>query len=271
MAEKDENLLKSLQEKDLEQSLYKARKIFLWSDVNDESAKGVVTRLLSLDTDDPTAEIILYINSPGGSVHDGMAIYDAMLAIQAPVSTVCMGMAMSMGSFLLSAGEPGRRFAWPHARIMIHQPSLLMHTITGTAIDLDIRAKETIRLREELNAALRQAHRPIDVEKDYQRHGPRLLHVGRGSQGIRPARRRNYHYGTLAQRVRQKVAPSLRLLLIAPVPNGAGVFIGNSGNRRCCDLPGRGFRWVRRRRGSPRLGGRTHGAAAESAHPLPTP
>ena len=165
MAEKDENLLKTLQEKDLEQSLYKARKIFLWSDVNDESAKGVVTRLLSLDTDDPTAEIILYINSPGGSVHDGMAIYDAMLAIQAPVSTVCMGMAMSMGSFLLSAGEPGRRFAWPHARIMIHQPSLLiMGTITGTAIDLDIRAKETIRLREELNA-LYAKHTGQDVEK----------------------------------------------------------------------------------------------------------
>lgn len=151
MTEKDDDLLKTLQEKTLEQSLYKARKIFLWSDVNDESAKAVVTRLLSLDTEDPTKEIILYINSPGGSVHDGMAIYDAMLAIQAPVSTVCMGMAMSMGSFLLAAGEPGRRFAWPHARIMIHQP-LLMHTVTGTATDLDIRAKETIRLREELNA-----------------------------------------------------------------------------------------------------------------------
>ena len=163
MAEKDENLLKTLQEKDLEQSLYKARKIFLWSDVNDESAKGVVTRLLSLDTDDPTAEIILYINSPGGSVHDGMAIYDAMLAIQAPVSTVCMGMAMSMGSFLLSAGEPGRRFAWPHARIMIHQP-LIMGIVTGTATDLDIRAKETIRLREELNA-LYAKHTGQAVEK----------------------------------------------------------------------------------------------------------
>ena len=110
MAEKEEDLLKTLQEKNLEESLYKARKIFLWSDVNDESAKAVVTRLLSLDVEDPTEEIVLYINSPGGSVHDGMAIYDAMLAIQAPVSTVCMGMAMSMGSFLLSAGEPGRSF-----------------------------------------------------------------------------------------------------------------------------------------------------------------
>jgi len=163
MAEKDEDLLKSLQEKNLEQSLYKARKIFLWSDVNDESAKAVVTRLLSLDTENPDEEIVLYINSPGGSVHDGMAIYDAMLAIQAPVSTVCMGMAMSMGSFLLAAGEPGRRFAWPHARIMIHQP-LIMGTVTGTATDLDIRARETIRLREELNELYAQ-HTGQDVEK----------------------------------------------------------------------------------------------------------
>lgn len=163
MAEKGEDLLKSLQESNLEQSLYKARKIFLWSDVNDESAKAVVTRLLSLDIDNHEEEIVLYINSPGGSVHDGMAIYDAMLAIKAPVSTVCMGMAMSMGSFLLAAGEPGRRFAWPHARIMIHQP-LIMGTVTGTATDLDIRAKETIRLREELNG-LYAEHTGQDVEK----------------------------------------------------------------------------------------------------------
>ena len=163
MAEKDEDLLKNLQEKNLEQSLYKARKIFLWSDVNDESAKAVVTRLISLDIEDPKEEIVLYINSPGGSVTEGMAIYDAMLAIQAPVSTVCMGMAMSMGSFLLAAGEPGRRFAWPHARIMIHQP-LIMGTVTGTATDLDIRARETIRLRGELNE-LYAKHTGQDVEK----------------------------------------------------------------------------------------------------------
>jgi ATP-dependent Clp protease protease subunit len=163
MAEKDEDLLKNLQEKNLELSLYKARKIFLWSDVNDESAKAVVTRLISLDVEDPKEEIVLYINSPGGSVTEGMAIYDAMLAIEAPVSTVCMGMAMSMGSFLLAAGEPGRRFAWPHARIMIHQP-LIMGTVTGTATDLDIRAKETIRLRGELNE-LYAKHTGRDVEK----------------------------------------------------------------------------------------------------------
>ncbi len=163
MAEENEDILKNLQEKNLELSLYKARKIFLWSDVNDESARGIVTRLLSLDIEDPEKEIVLYINSPGGSVHDGMAIYDAMRAIKAPVSTVCIGMAMSMGSFLLSAGEPGRRFAWPHARIMIHQP-LIMGTVTGTATDLDIRARETIRLREELNEIYAE-HTGQPVEK----------------------------------------------------------------------------------------------------------
>jgi len=163
MSDEKEDLLKNLQEKNLELNLYKARKIFLWSDVNDESARAVVTKLLSLDVEDPKAEIVLYINSPGGSVHDGMAIYDAMSAISAPVSTVCIGMAMSMGSFLLSAGEPKRRFAWPHARIMIHQP-LIMGTVTGTATDLDIRARETIRLREELNE-LYAEHTGQDVEK----------------------------------------------------------------------------------------------------------
>jgi ATP-dependent Clp protease protease subunit len=163
MAEESEDLLKTLQEKNLELNLYKARKIFLWSDVNDESARAVVTRLISLDIENPEEEIVLYINSPGGSVHDGMAIYDAMHAINAPVSTVCIGMAMSMGSFLLAAGEPGRRFAWRHARIMIHQP-LIMGTVTGTATDLDIRARETIRMREELNG-LYAEHTGQDVEK----------------------------------------------------------------------------------------------------------
>ena len=160
---KEEDLLKNLQEKNLELSLFKARKIFLWSDVNDESAKGVVTRLLSLDVEDYSKEIILYINSPGGAIHDGMAIYDAIQAIKSPVSTVCMGMAASMGAMLLACGNQGRRFAWPHARIMIHQP-LIMGTITGTATDLDIRARETIRYREELNRLLSH-HTGQDVEK----------------------------------------------------------------------------------------------------------
>ena len=150
MAEGQEDLLKNLQEKNLEMALFKERKIFLWSDVNDESAKAVVTKLLALDAEDPAKEIVLYINSPGGSASDGMAVYDAMQAIGAPVSTICMGMAASMGSVLLAAGEKNRRFAWPHARIMIHQP-LIMGTVTGTSTDLDIRAREIVRLRDEIN------------------------------------------------------------------------------------------------------------------------
>ena len=150
MAEEQEDLLKNLQEKNLEMTLFRERKIFLWSDVNDESAKAVVTRLLALETEDAGKEIMLYINSPGGSASDGMAVYDAMQAIRSPVSTICMGMAASMGSVLLAAGEKNRRFAWPHARIMIHQP-LIMGTVTGTSTDLDIRAKEIVRLRDEIN------------------------------------------------------------------------------------------------------------------------
>jgi ATP-dependent Clp protease, protease subunit len=151
--EQEESLIKNLQEKNLEMNLYKARKIFLWTDVNDDSAKELVTRLLSLDIEDPGKEIVLYLNSPGGTIHDGLAIYDAIEAISSPVSTVCVGMAASMGAVLLACGAKGRRFAWPHARIMIHQP-LIMGTITGTATDLDIRARETLRYREELNRLL---------------------------------------------------------------------------------------------------------------------
>ena len=101
--EKDEGLLKEFTERNIEHSLLKARKIFLWSQVDDESAKAIVTRLLSLDAQDPETEIVLYINSPGGSVSDGLAIYDAMQAISSPVSTVCTGLAASMGAVLLAS------------------------------------------------------------------------------------------------------------------------------------------------------------------------
>ena len=163
MSEQEEGLIRSLQEKSLEMSLFKDRKIFLWSEVNDESARAVVTRLLALDAESSQQEIVLYINSPGGSASDGMAVYDAMQSIGSPVSTVCMGMAASMGSVLLAAGTRGRRFAWPHARIMIHQP-LIMGTITGSSTDLDIRAREIVRLREEINH-LYARHTGQDVEK----------------------------------------------------------------------------------------------------------
>jgi len=161
--EAEEGLIKNLHEKSIEHSLLKARKIFLWSQVDDESAKAIVTRLLSLDAEDSNKEIVFYINSPGGSVHDGLAIYDAMRAIGSPISTVCTGLAASMGAVLLAGGDKGRRFTWPHARIMIHQP-LIMGTITGRATDLDIQAKEMIRTREEINRLLAH-HTGQDVER----------------------------------------------------------------------------------------------------------
>jgi ATP-dependent Clp protease protease subunit len=163
MAEQEGDLLKSLQDKNLELTLYKARRIFLWSGVDDESAKAVVTRLLALDSENPEEEIILFINSPGGAIHDGLAIYDAMQAIGAPVCTVCTGLAASMGAMLLAGGAAGRRFAWPHARIMIHQP-LIMGTITGTSTDLEIQAREIVHAREELNRLL-AFHTGQEVEK----------------------------------------------------------------------------------------------------------
>jgi len=161
--DKDEGLLKEFSERNVEHSLLKTRKIFLWSQVDDDSAKAIVTRLLSLDAQDPEAEIVLYINSPGGSVSDGLAIYDAMQAISAPVSTVCTGLAASMGAVLLAGGHEGRRFTWPHARIMIHQP-LIMGTITGRATDLDIHAREMLRTREEINRLL-SIHTGQEVDK----------------------------------------------------------------------------------------------------------
>lgn len=170
--EPQEELLKGLQERNLEMNLLKARKVFLWTDVNEDSARAVVTRLLSLDTEDPQKEIVLYINSPGGAIHDGLAIYDAMQAISAPVSTVCTGMAASMGAVLLASGATGRRFAWPHARVMIHQP-LIMGTVTGTSTDLEIRAREIMRAREEIDHLLAQhTGQPLDkiaqdTDRDY--------------------------------------------------------------------------------------------------------
>lgn len=123
-----------------------SRRIFLWGPVHDESAEYVVNRLLYLNDVDPSAPIYFYINSPGGVVTSGMVIYDTMHLIEAPVYTICMGLAASMGSILLAAGEKGHRYIWPHGRVMIHQPSI--GTIHGPAADLEITAREMIRTKE---------------------------------------------------------------------------------------------------------------------------
>ena len=122
------------------------RKVFLWGVVHDESAEKVVNRLLYLESEKPGKEITFYINSPGGIVTSGMVIHDTMQMISSPVATVCMGLAASMGSILLSAGEKGKRSVWPHGRIMIHQPSI--GGLSGPASDMEITAKEILKTKE---------------------------------------------------------------------------------------------------------------------------
>lgn len=136
---------------DIYSRLLKDRIVLLGTEVNDTVASLVCAQLLFLESQDPEKEISLYINSPGGSVTAGLAIYDTMRYITAPVTTVCMGRAASMGAFLLAAGEPGMRFALPNSQIMIHQPSGGFH---GQATDIDIHAREVLRLKERLNTIL---------------------------------------------------------------------------------------------------------------------
>ncbi|MGJ0604876.1 ATP-dependent Clp protease proteolytic subunit [Cylindrospermopsis raciborskii] len=133
---------------DLEDRLFRERIIFLTEEVDDSIANAIVAYLLYLDSDDQTKPIYLYINSPGGSVTAGMAIYDTIQYIKSEVVTICVGLAASMGSFLLAAGAKGKRLALPHSRIMIHQPS---GGTRGQASDIEIEAREILRIRHQLN------------------------------------------------------------------------------------------------------------------------
>ncbi len=146
------------------------RIIFLGSAVDDTVANIIVAQLLFLDADDPERDIYLYINSPGGSVYAGLAIYDTMQHLRAPVSTFCVGMAASMGAVLLAGGTEGKRSALPNSRILIHQPS---SGYQGTAADIEIAAKEVLGIRERLNSILStHTGQPLekvseDVDRDY--------------------------------------------------------------------------------------------------------
>ena len=133
--------------KKLEKIFFEKRSIYLWGVVDDKSAKDVVSKFLLLDEDKPGEEIKFYINSPGGMVTSGMVIYDTMKMISSPVSTICMGLAASMGSILLSAGEKGKRSIFPHGEVMIHQPSLGGY-FQGTSADLEIQAIQTQKTKE---------------------------------------------------------------------------------------------------------------------------
>lgn len=146
---------------DIYSRLLKDRIILLSGPIDDTVANSIVAQLLFLESEDPDKDIHLYINSPGGVVTAGMAIYDTMQYIKPDVSTICVGSAASMGSLLLTAGAPGKRYALPHSRIMIHQP---LGGVQGQASEIEIHAREILRLREELNGVLAyHTGQPIEV------------------------------------------------------------------------------------------------------------
>ena len=146
---------------DIFSRLLKDRIIFLGTPINDDVANVVIAQLLFLDSEDPEKDIMLYINSPGGHVSAGLAIYDTMQYLHCDVATICMGQAASMGSFLLCAGTKGKRYALPHSRIMIHQP---LAGFQGQATDIEIHAREILRMRDTLNE-LYAKHTGQAVEK----------------------------------------------------------------------------------------------------------
>ena len=153
---------------DIYSRLLQDRVIFLSDEVNDVTASLVVAQLLFLESQDPDKDIVLYINSPGGSITAGMAIFDTMTYIKCDVSTVCVGMAASMGAFLLAAGAKGKRLALPNSEIMIHQP---LGGMQGQATDIKIHADRIIRMRRTLNEILaKQTGRPVEeIERDTER------------------------------------------------------------------------------------------------------
>ncbi len=153
---------------DIYSRLLKDRIIMLGSGIDDNVANSIVAQLLFLAAEDPEKDISLYINSPGGSITAGMAIYDTMQYIKPNVSTICIGMAASMGAFLLAAGEPGKRFALPNSEVMIHQP---LGGTQGQAADIEIHAKRILQMREKLNQILSErTGQPLEViERDTDR------------------------------------------------------------------------------------------------------
>jgi len=168
------------------------RIVFLGSSINDDVANVIIAQLLFLQADNPERDINIYINSPGGSVYAGLAIYDTIQYLSAPVSTICMGMAASMGAFLLAAGSPGKRSALPNSRIMIHQPS---GGSQGTATDVEIQAREILYARARLNELLAQhTGQPVarieeDVDRDRYMSPAEALEYGIIDRIIEPGER----------------------------------------------------------------------------------
>ncbi len=144
--EEKQDAMGSFMTKKMERLFFEKRAVYLWGVVDDKSAKDIVTKLLLLDADKPGEEIKFYINSPGGVVTSGMVMYDTMKMIQSPVSTICMGLAASMGSILLSAGTKGHRYIYPHGEVMIHQPSLGGY-FQATSADIEIQANQILKTK----------------------------------------------------------------------------------------------------------------------------
>lgn len=166
---------------DIYSRLLKERIIFLGTAIDDMVANLVIAQLLFLESDEPDKDINFYINSPGGIVTSGLAIYDTMQYIKPDIQTICIGQAASMGALLLAAGSKGKRFSLPHARILIHQP---MGGFQGQATDIEIHAKEILRMREELNRILvKHTGQPLDrieadTERDYFMGGDEAVEYG---------------------------------------------------------------------------------------------
>jgi len=156
---------------DIFSRLLKDRIIFLGEDVNPTSASLVIAQMLFLESEDPDKEIFFYINSPGGSITDGMAIVDTMNYIKCPVATYCVGLAASMGAVLLASGEKGKRFAMPNSEILIHQPLIGGHGISGQTTEIKIHADHMVKTREKLNKLLseRTGQTLETIEKDTER------------------------------------------------------------------------------------------------------
>ena len=177
---------------DVYSRLLKDRVVFLRGEVNEQMANSIVAQLLFLEMEDPDAEISMYINSPGGSVTDGMAIYDTMRYIKPKVRTVCLGMAASMGAFLLMAGEPGMRYALPNSEIMIHQPS---GGASGQATDVQLHAQWLMRTKNKMNTLMSEmtgqelSKIQQDVERDYFMTAKEALEYGIVDQIFEPRKK----------------------------------------------------------------------------------
>ena len=169
--------------KKLEKYFFESRSIYLWGVVDDKSAKDVVSKMLLLDNDKPGEEIKFFINSPGGVVTSGMVMYDTMQMLKSPISTICMGLAASMGSILLSGGKKGKRYIFPSGEVMIHQPSLGGY-IRGVSTDLEIQARQTKRVKDmgakilDDNTGKSVDQILIDFDRDYWMNATEAVEYG---------------------------------------------------------------------------------------------